>query len=118
MASSCVGRWSGTGFRHFEHVSQAQQRLRAADSEVEASADARQVQHEELPPDVGMRVPSGDTDDEPDMDPGHVLMLPPATTSESCCVSQHPYHIGDDPGAIILVARAAQVRCLQCRDLE
>ena len=52
------------------------QLLHATDSEVEASPDGSRVQYEELPPDFGMRVPSGDTDDEPDMDPGHASTLP------------------------------------------
>ncbi len=55
---------------------QVRQRLRATDSEVEASPDGSRVQYEELPPDFGMRVPSGDTDDEPDMEPGNALTLP------------------------------------------
>ena len=66
-------------------VVQGRRRLRATDSEAGASADAAadggQLTYVETPPDFGMRVPSGDTDDEPDMDLG-CAAAPPL---HACC---------------------------------
>ena len=58
---------------------QGRRRLRATDSDgdasAEATADSGQLTYMDVPPDFGVRVPSGDTDDEPDMEFGHAADL-------------------------------------------